>query len=60
MSLYFTKLDLKLHGYMDTNLAGDIVSKKSTTGFVYTLCNTTICCDLKVHTIFALFTTKVE
>lgn len=28
--------------------------------YIFYICNTIVCCDLKVHTIIALFTTKVE
>ena len=33
---------LKLQGYVDADFAGDIDSRKSTTGFVFTLSGTTI------------------
>jgi hypothetical protein len=36
-SFCFIRADLKLQGYMDAALAGDINSRKSTTRFVYTL-----------------------
>ena len=35
--LYFTGASLKLHGYVDVDFAGDIDSRKSTTGFIFTL-----------------------
>ena len=34
--LCFTSASLKLQGYVDANFAGDIDSRKSTTGFVFT------------------------
>ena len=40
--LYFTCASLKLQGYVDADFAGDIDSRKSTTGFVITLGGTTI------------------
>ena len=40
--LYFTSASLKLQGYVDADFAGDIDSRKSTTGFVFTLSGTTI------------------
>jgi hypothetical protein len=36
-SLCFTRTNLKLQGYVDADLAGNINSKKSANGFVYTL-----------------------
>ena len=35
--LCFTGASLKLQGYVDVDLASDIDSRKSTTGFVFTL-----------------------
>jgi hypothetical protein len=35
--LCFTRTNLKLQGYVDADLAGNIDSKKSANGFVYTL-----------------------
>ena len=35
--LYFTGASLKLQGYVDAEFASDIDSRKSTTGFVFTL-----------------------
>ena len=40
--LCFGISDLKLKGFVDANLAGDINSRKSTTDFVFTLGGTTI------------------
>uniref|UniRef100_A0A2N9IT47 Integrase catalytic domain-containing protein n=1 Tax=Fagus sylvatica TaxID=28930 RepID=A0A2N9IT47_FAGSY len=36
-SLCFTGADMKLTGYVDSDLAGDVDTRKSTTGYVYTL-----------------------
>ena len=35
--LCFTGASLKLQGYVDADFAGDIDSRKSTTGFIFTL-----------------------
>jgi hypothetical protein len=43
MSLCFIGADLKLQGYVDADLAGDVDSRKSTTGFIYTLDGTVVC-----------------
>ena len=40
--LCFIGASLKLQGYVDADFAGDIDSRKSTTGFVFTLGGTTI------------------
>lgn len=40
--LYFTGASLKLQGYVNTDFAGNIDSRKSTTRFVFTLGGTTI------------------
>ena len=40
--LCFTGASLKLQGYVDTDFAGDIDNRKSTTGFVFTLGGTVI------------------
>jgi hypothetical protein len=43
MSLCFTEANLKLQGYADADLVGDVDNRKSTTGFVYTLDGTALC-----------------
>ena len=40
--LYFGTSDLKLKGFVDADLAGDIDSRKNTTGFVFILGGTAI------------------
>jgi hypothetical protein len=59
-SLCFTGADLKLQGYVDADLAGDVDSRKSTTGFVYTLGGTAVCWASKLQKIVALSTTEAE
>ena len=60
MSLCFTGADLKLQGYMDADLAGDVDSKKRTTGFVDTLGGTAVCWTLRLQKIVAFSTTEAE
>jgi hypothetical protein len=60
MSLCFTGADLKLQGYVDADLAGDVDSRKSTTGFVYTLGGTAVCWTSRLQKIVALSTTEAE
>lgn len=60
VSLCFTRTGLKLQGYVDADLAGDMDSRKSTTGFVYTLGGTAVCWGSKLQKIVALSTTEAE
>ena len=58
--LYFTGASLKLQGYVDANFASDIDSRKSTTGFVFTLGGTTISQASNLQKIVTLSTTETE
>ena len=58
--LCFTGESLKLQGYLDADLTGDINSRKSTTGFVFTLGGTAISWASNLQKIVALSTTKAE
>ena len=60
MSLCFTSVDLKLQGYVDANLVSDVGSRKSITGFVYTLGGTVVCWTSRLQKIVALSITEVE
>jgi hypothetical protein len=60
MSLCFAGADLKLQGYVDADLAGDVDSRKSTTGFVYTLGGTAVCWASKLQKIVAISTIEAE
>jgi len=60
MSLCFTGANLKLQGYVDVDLASDVDSRKSTTGFVYTLGGIAVCWASKLQKIVAISTTEVE
>ena len=59
-SLYFTGASLKLQGYVDADFAGDIDSRKSTTGFVFTLGGTAISWASNLQKIVTLSTTEAE
>ena len=50
----------ELQGYVDANLAGNIDSRKSTIGFVFTLGGTTISWVSNLQKIVALSTTEAE
>ncbi|RVX04508.1 Retrovirus-related Pol polyprotein from transposon TNT 1-94 [Vitis vinifera] len=58
--LCFTGASLKLQGYVDADFAGDIDSRKSTTGFVFTLGGTTISWTSNLQKIVTLSTTEAE
>ena len=58
--LCFTGASLKLQGYVDVDFAGDIDSRKSTTGFDFTLGGTTISWASNLQKIVTLSTTEVE
>jgi hypothetical protein len=60
VSLNFTKAGLKLQGFVDADLGGDVDSRKSTTGFVYTLGGTAVCWGSKLQKVVALSTTEAE
>ncbi|RVW67710.1 Retrovirus-related Pol polyprotein from transposon TNT 1-94 [Vitis vinifera] len=58
--LCFIGASLKLQGYVDADFAGDIDSRKSTTGFVFTLGGTTISWTSNLQKIVTLFTIEAE
>ena len=58
--LYFTSASLKLHGYVDADLAGDINSRKSTTEFVFTLGGIAISWASNLQKIVTLSTTEAK
>ena len=51
---------MKLQGYVDADFASDIDSRKSTTGFVFTLGGITISWALNLQKIVILSTTEAE
>ena len=51
---------MKLQGYVDADFAGDIDSRKSTTGFVFTLGGIAISWASNLQKIITLSTTEVE
>ena len=44
MVLYYDGTDVRLHGYVVFDFAGDVDSQKSTTGYVFTLRNEALSC----------------
>jgi len=37
MKLFYDGTEVRLHGYVDSNFAVDVDSRKSTTGYIFTL-----------------------
>ena len=58
--LYFTSASWKLQGYVDADFAGDIDSRKSTTGFVFTLGGTAISWASNLQKIVNFSNTEAE
>ena len=58
--LCFIGASLKLQGYVDVDFAGDIDSRKSTIGFVFTLGGTTISWASNLQKIVTLSTIEVQ
>uniref|UniRef100_A0A7N2LG47 Integrase catalytic domain-containing protein n=1 Tax=Quercus lobata TaxID=97700 RepID=A0A7N2LG47_QUELO len=58
--LCFTGASLKLQGYVDADFAGDIDSRKSTTGFVFTLGGTAISWASNLQKIVTFSSTEAE
>jgi ATP-binding cassette subfamily B (MDR/TAP) protein 1 len=58
--LSFTAGGLKLEGLVDADLAGDVDSRKSTTGYVYTLGRAVVSWSSILQKIVALSTTEAE
>ena len=58
--LCFTGASLKLQGYVDVDFTDDIDSRKSTTGFVFTLGGTTISWASNLQKFVTLSTIEVE
>ncbi|RVW99369.1 Retrovirus-related Pol polyprotein from transposon TNT 1-94 [Vitis vinifera] len=56
----FMSASLKLQGYVDVDFVGDIDSRKSTTGFVFTLGGTSISWASNLQKIVTLSTTEAE
>ena len=58
--LCFTGASLKLQDYVDADFTGDIDSRKSTTGFVFTLGGIAISWALNLQKIVTLSSTEAE
>ena len=49
-----------LHGYVDSDMAGDKDSRRSTTGYVFTIGGTIVSCISKLQKVVSLSTTEAE
>lgn len=58
--LCFTRTDIKLQRYVDVDLVGDIDSRKSTTGFVYTQGGTAMSWSSNLQKTIALSTIEAD
>jgi len=59
-ALFFVVSNIVLHGYVDLDMAGDKDSRRSTTGYVFTIGGTTVSCILKLQKVVALSTMEAE
>jgi len=58
--LTFRKDELKLEGYVDSNFAGEVDHRRSTTGYVFTLGSTAISWVSQLQKIVTIFITEAE
>jgi hypothetical protein len=59
-ALCFGGSEIVLQGYVDSDMAGDKYSRRSTTGYVFTIGGTIISWISKLQKVVALSTTEVE
>ena len=60
MSLCYGGTDVKLLGYVDSNFVGDVDSRRSTTGYVFTLESRAVSWVSRLQKIVALSMTEAE
>lgn len=61
--LWFRKTEGKtqvIEGFVDSDFAGSMDSRKSLTGFVFTMYGTTVCCKSTLQSVVALSTCEAE
>ncbi|MCO5602055.1 hypothetical protein L7F22_056182 [Adiantum nelumboides] len=59
-SLYYGKGPLELKGFCDSDMAGDVDTRKSTSGYVFTLARGVVSWCSRMQKIVALSTTEAE
>jgi len=60
MTLFYDGTDVRVHGYVDSDFAGDVDSQRSTTGYIFTLGSGAVSWVSRLQMIDALSTTEVE
>ena len=60
MALCYDSTDVHLHGYVDSDFAGDIDSQNGTTGYVFTLRSGAVSWVSRLQKVVALSTTKAK
>ena len=60
MTLCYDGTDVRLHGYVDSDFAGDVDNRGSTISYIFTLRSEAVSWVSKLQKIVALSTTKVE
>jgi len=60
LSLCFGGREISLHGYVDSDMAGDIDGRRSTTGYVFTLGSAAVSWISRLQKTVALSTTEAE
>jgi ATP-binding cassette subfamily B (MDR/TAP) protein 1 len=58
--LTFRKDELKLEGYVDSDFAGEVDNRRSTTGYVFTFGSTTISWVSQLQKIVTILTTEAK
>jgi len=60
MTLYYEGTNVQLLGYVDSDFVGDVDSRRSTTGYAFTLGSEAVSWVSRLQKIVALSTTKAE
>ncbi|KAH9708912.1 retrovirus-related pol polyprotein from transposon TNT 1-94-like protein [Citrus sinensis] len=60
VALCYGRSEFTVRGYVDSDFAGDLDKKKSTTGYVFTLTGAAVSWVSKLQTVVALSTTEAE
>ncbi|KAH9649806.1 hypothetical protein KPL70_026120 [Citrus sinensis] len=60
VALCYGGLEFTVRGYVDSDFAGDLDKRKSTTGYVFTLAGAAVSWVSKLQTVVALSTTEAE
>ena len=60
VELCYGGLQFTVRGYVDSDFAGDLDKRKSTTGYVFTLAGAAVSWVSKLQTVVALSTTEAE